>query len=222
MKFCKYCGQPVSETDSFCTHCGKNLSPQPETAEEKGKPLDKLKATLKTLLSHKYAKPAVAVVVAIGLVLLILPMFRRCSVCGNKAVSGSEYCYSHKCVLSSCTNGRFGTSNYCYTHYKLYDEDAQKSKVSSSQLKISGITITSNSSYTIAQGTIKNNSSSTVKFVTIKGAFKDRSGSTVDTDWTYAVGSEGLAPGESCKWRMSVEKDTSIKSCTVTITDFDT
>ena len=91
----------------------------------------------------------------------------------------------------------------------------------SHELKISNVKLSSNSGYTIAEGTITNNSDQTVSFVEIKGAFKTSSGSVVDTDWTYAVGSEGLAPGESCKWRLSVSKDWSIKDCTVTVIDFD-
>ena len=87
-------------------------------------------------------------------------------------------------------------------------------------MKISNIKLSSNSSYTVAEGTITNNSDQTVSYVEIKGSFKTSYGEVVDTDWTYAVGSEGLAPGESCKWRMSVSKDSSIKNCTVTILDF--
>lgn len=64
-------------------------------------------------------------------------------------------------------------------------------------------------------------SNSTVSFVKIKGAFKDYSGIVIDTDWTYAVGTDGLAPGESCKWEMAVKKDSAIVSCDVTVIDFD-
>ena len=39
----------------------------------------------------------------------------------------------------------------------------------------------------------------------------------VDTDWTYAVGAEGLAPGESSTFRMSVDRDYSIRDCSVTL-----
>jgi hypothetical protein len=105
----------------------------------------------------------------------------------------------------------------------LYDDDAPtvNNQVYSYELKISNVKISSNSSYTIAEGTIINNSDQTVTFVKIKGSFETSSGKVVDTDWTYAVGTEGLDPGESCKWRMSVSKDSSIKNCNVTIIDFD-
>lgn len=66
-----------------------------------------------------------------------------------------------------------------------------------------------------------NNGKKTYRFVTIKGAFKDSSGTVVDTDSTYAVGSEGLAPGESKSFRMSVSEDSTIEDCSITITDYD-
>ena len=90
-----------------------------------------------------------------------------------------------------------------------------------SVLKISGVSVTSNSSYTVCTGTITNNGKKTYKYVKIKGSFKNSSGTVLDTDWTYAVGSEGLAPGESKTFRMSVPKNYDIKSCSISITDYD-
>lgn len=90
-----------------------------------------------------------------------------------------------------------------------------------SVLKISGVKVTTNSSYTVCTGTITNNGKNTYKYVKVKGSFKNSSGTVLDTDWTYAVGSEGLAPGESKTFRMSVPKDYDIKSCSVSITDYD-
>ena len=63
----------------------------------------------------------------------------------------------------------------------------------------------------------KNTGKKTYKFVKVKGAFKDSSGNVIDTEWTYAVGSEGLAPGESSVFRMSVPKNSKITSCSVTV-----
>lgn len=90
-----------------------------------------------------------------------------------------------------------------------------------SALDFSNIQISSNSSYTICTGTVTNNGNKTYKFVQIKGSFKDSSGTVLDTDSTYAVGSEGLAPGESKTFRMSVDKNYSIESCSVSIYDYD-
>ena len=88
-----------------------------------------------------------------------------------------------------------------------------------SALKISNVSLTSNSSYTVCTGTITNKGKKNYSFVEVKGAFKNSSGTVLDTDWTYAVGSEGLAPGESKTFRMSVPKNYSISSCSVSIMD---
>ena len=73
------------------------------------------------------------------------------------------------------------------------------------------------SSYQKCTGTIKNTGVNTYKYVKLKGVFKDKYGNVIDTDWTYGVDSEGIAPGESKKFELSVKKDRSIDSCSVSI-----
>lgn len=90
-----------------------------------------------------------------------------------------------------------------------------------SALKFSNIYVSHNSSYTVCTGKVTNNGKKTYRFVTIKGSFENSYGTVVDTDSTYAVGSEGLAPGESKSFRMSVKKDTTIEDCSISITDYD-
>jgi len=65
----------------------------------------------------------------------------------------------------------------------------------------------------------KNNGSKTYKYVKVKGAFIDSRGNVVDTDWTYAIGGEGLEPGESTKFRLSVNKSFLIEDCDITFMD---
>ena len=86
-------------------------------------------------------------------------------------------------------------------------------------LKVSDVEIEHNGSYTVVTGTVTNNGTSTYEFVKIKGAFVNQAGTTVDTDWTYAVGSEGLAPNESKTFRMSVPQNLSIVDCEVSLID---
>ena len=164
----------------------------------------------------------IAAIAAAAVLLAVLSLFSgrcRADACNNKKAPGSDYCYNHKCNVPDCRNQRLSFSNYCYEHYDLYDDDAKEENggAYSWELNISDVRVYSEYSFTYAEGTLKNNSDSTVKYVRIKGAFKTRMGTVVDTDWTYAVGSEGLAPGESCKWKMSVTKDSSITDCDVTI-----
>ena len=86
-------------------------------------------------------------------------------------------------------------------------------------ITLNDITVYSNSSYTYCTGNIKLSplSPTGCSYIKVKGSFKNSYGTVIDTDWTYAVGSEGLEPGESKKFSLSVEKDSSIKDCSVTI-----
>ena len=59
------------------------------------------------------------------------------------------------------------------------------------------------------------------KFVKVKGVFLDSNENVLDTSWTYAVGSEGIATGESSTFRMSVPKNKDITSVRVTIIDYE-
>lgn len=99
------------------------------------------------------------------------------------------------------------------------DTNSYSNNLDTTNLSISNVTITSNSSYTICSGTLSVKSYSPYRYhyIKVKGVFKNSYGSTVDTDWTYAIGSEWLEPGESTKFRLSVQKDYSIKDCSVTI-----
>lgn len=123
------------------------------------------------------------------------------------------------------SNGYIKDGKYEYKkggYMTLYSSDSDNSSSSKYEtaytaLKFSNIRISSNSYYTICTGTITNNGNKTYKFVQIKGSFKDSSGSVLDTDSTYAVGSEGLAPGESKTFRMSIDKNSKVKSCSVSI-----
>ena len=228
MKFCKYCGSEISDTDTLCPNCGRHLgNGASDEANQKNSAVDRFHTGISLIRKQPRFLLGIAAALVFVLILTLAGNLGKCkySGCKNKAVPGSNYCYSHKCAVSSCPDSCTLYSNYCYKHSLLYDYSAQEESsgdsVSSYELSVSNIRLSSNSSYTIAEGSLTNNSDQTVSFVELKGAFKTSTGSVVDTDWTYAVGSEGLAPGESCKWRMSVSKDRSITSCTVTVTDFD-
>lgn len=144
--------------------------------------------------------------------------------CYNKVVKDGHYCSTHTCNVTGCTEPikksyyslSSGDNKYCETHQTQYDK-----AVSTSNLEFSDIKIEHNSSYTVCTGKVTNYGLATYKFVTIKGSFVNSSGSTCDTDSTYAVGSEGLAPGESTTFRMSIPRDRNVKDCKISITDYD-
>lgn len=226
MRFCKYCDSQIFEGAVQCPKCGKDLTKPIESPDRQ-----KMSKMPFSRWPQESKKSKITPLLFITSILILAAIFAisntgKCKVkgCDNKAISSMDYCYMHKCAVADCNNKRFGCSNYCHSHYFLYDDDASSvstPQVYSYELKISHVTLSSNSSYTIAEGTITNNSNQTVSFVKIKGSFENSSETVVDTDWTYAVGSEGLAPGESCKWRMSVKKDYLINDCTVSILDFE-
>ncbi len=115
-------------------------------------------------------------------------------------------------------DGSIVEGNYTYkkggsiTFYSFSDTSYETMRTA---LKITDVKVTSNSLYTICTGTVTNNGKKTYDSVQVKGSFKDASGKVLDTDWTYAVGSEGLEPGESTTFRLSVSKNHSITDCTV-------
>lgn len=88
-------------------------------------------------------------------------------------------------------------------------------------LAITNVKMENNSSYNKCTGRLTNNGAYTYRFVTVKGSFKNSNGKVLDTDWTYAVGAEGLAPGESTTFTLSVKRNTNITKCTVTLLDYD-
>ena len=100
-----------------------------------------------------------------------------------------------------------------------YYGNTNSNKLDTRYLKISDTSLTSNSSYKVCTGTITVSSYSPYKYhyIKVKGSFLNNYGSVIDTDWTYAIGTEWLEPGESTKFRLSVEKDYNISKCVVTI-----
>lgn len=250
MRFCKYCGMQISGQDKICPSCGKNLNPlkrsQPAPQPDSGSSVHESGSGPVSVSSTRSQSSATEIIAqkagglfsgtkkhilfgtaaAAVLLLVIMAVFTgrcRSEGCKNRKAPGSDYCYNHKCDVNGCRKERFAASNFCYEHYKVYDEDAEAEKNSAYSwlLNISDVLVYSEYGFTYAEGTLTNNNDTTVKYIKLKGAFKTRTGTVVDTDWTYAVGSEGLEPGESCKWKMSVTKDSSITDCDVTVLDND-
>lgn len=222
---CPNCGVPLGDDAVFCSACGTQIRrikipgriPECDSSNE---PSSQEETTTVESASKKSRFIIGAILAAILIVFILFNQQCRVEGCTNWKLNGYHYCSSHKCMVSSCDSQRIAYSNYCRAH-TLLSANTTAPAVSPTKLLLHVSIVNSNSSYTYAEGTITNKSDRTVKYVEIKGSFVNRSGAVVDTDWTYAVGSEGLAPGESSKWRMSVKKDSSIKSCTVSLLDYD-
>ena len=226
--YCRKCGNKLEDDAQFCVHCGtpvlsakpsqeQTAAGEPSVTEPAWKAATaQVQDTLLPFMQRNRILLIIfAVIIVLGIIGLGSYFGSRCAVsgCSEKAEYG-DYCIQHVCLEAGCTNRRTSGSNYCYLHQPA-------TYYASVDLEISNVKLESNSSYTVATGTVTNNGSHTYTFVKVKGAFQDSSGTTLDTDWTYAVGSEGLAPGETTSFRMSVDKDYKIKKCSVSILDYD-
>lgn len=135
--------------------------------------------------------------------------------------------YDTRCYYEGC----YDTRNYiyCIKHTREFEQSLELLKEyteelsKKSDLKLTNINLNKGKSYSnyyYASGSLTNYSSKTVKYVKVKVLFKNSYGKTIDTDWTYAVGSEGLAPYETIKWECSVKKDYNITNVSAEVVDF--
>lgn len=85
-------------------------------------------------------------------------------------------------------------------------------------MKVSDVRVSHSGNYAYISGTITNNGTSSIRYVKVKASCENSSGKVIDTDWTYAVDSSWLDPGESKSFEMMV-KDTNkeIRTASVTV-----
>jgi len=74
--------------------------------------------------------------------------------------------------------------------------------------------------YATIAGTLRNNTSVPLVFVQLK-VMLVKNGSVVDTDSVYAVGNEGLGPGEQTTWEWMFSNAPSFTQCSAKLLDFD-
>ncbi len=137
-------------------------------------------------------------------ILLALVMALSLAACGSRKESKDTYDnYSPRSSYNAQKSQTYELdhSSYCM----LY-------------MKISNVTVTHKRSYTYVNGTITNTGTYQIKFVKVKASCKDYLGTVIDTDWTYAVDSTWLAPGESKQFEMMIKDEMNkIKKADVTI-----
>ena len=112
----------------------------------------------------------------------------------------------------------YGDGSYSGSYNDYYSSGTDK--ILGLSLKVDSIK--TSGSYTYVYCTVKNVSSKYVatryRYVKVKAQFKNYSGSIVDTDWTYAVDSTWIEPGETKTFYYMV-KNTNIKSATLSFVD---
>lgn len=217
--YCSKCGKQIEDDATFCKHCGYRIK-----QKEKKNPFENLDIEMKINkeFTQKYKKHII-IGICVFIALLYLLVFKcKAGFCPLPSVIGSDYCSTHTCNRSNCYNKVAKGKDYCYTHMPSSSSGFNYTPESAEDvLDFSDVNVSKNSSYTICNAAITNNGKKTYTFVEVKGKFEDSSGKIIDTDWTYAVGSEGLAPGESTTFRLSVDKDSNITKCELEILDYD-
>ncbi len=122
--------------------------------------------------------------------------------------------YANEQNSSSFSDG----SSYNSSYNDYYSSGVNKNIGLS--LKVDNIKVSGN--YTYVYCTVTNVSSKYIatkyRYVKVKAQFKNSSGAIVDTDWTYAIDSTWLDPGESKSFHYMVQ-NTNIKSATLSFVD---
>ncbi len=212
---CPECGESVPDDVAACPNCGYPIkrSVNVEKTQTVSNSFNISKTSDTSTTPTTPTKKKVLIVISLLLVCVagwyIWFSSTRCewSGCMEHKASGSSYCTYHKNYLKSLSSYSSGSSSY-----------SSKSRL---DLQISNVSVHSNSVSTYCTGTIKNNGDSSFKFVQVKGSFKDSSGNVIETGDGYAVGSEGLSPGESTSFKIYCDHNSKVKSCSVTIYDYD-
>ena len=129
MRFCKYCGTEISETDELCPNCGRNLkSASTNETTQENSTINHIETVTKSIREHpKFLFGIVALIVCVLIVVIAVnPGKCKYSGCENKAVSGSDYCYSHKCAVESCNDSSVVFIKYFFKKKNIFVEDAQE------------------------------------------------------------------------------------------------
>lgn len=90
----------------------------------------------------------------------------------------------------------------------------------SNPLSIENTSCSRSSNYIYAKGYVKNNTDQTLTYIEIKADVVNSSGEIIDTNYTYAVGSEGLSPGSRKSYEIMIPYDDSVNQCKYYIVDY--
>lgn len=199
---CPECGKEISNRSGKCIYCGCPINYLEGIKPVVGKTDTTVENNTNTnaiieQIERKNKNKKTILIVIISLIILIVIL----AVSGIFGSSKSSY-------KSSSSSKSTSSSSYSMSHdtYSLL------------YLRISNVQVKHSSNYAYITGTISNTGTYQIKFVKVKAVCKDSLGSVVDTDWTYAVDSSWLDPGESKNFEMMVKDESKkITSAVVTI-----
>ena len=89
------------------------------------------------------------------------------------------------------------------------------------QVSTEECSITNSREYYYCNGTVHNASISTHYYVKVKVTYYDKNDAVLTTDWTYAVGSEGIRGGENQQFEIITKVNGSVAKYRVEILDWD-
>ena len=209
---CPECGREnVSDSAKACPSCGFQVAEYYQKQNNSIEKTDTLVGNRVTINSLLEKNKKLIIIIGVGILVIWVIYFSttRCEHdgCYNKKLSDGTLCSYHKAKLDSALS--YYSNNYNVDTKNKYD------------LKISNISVYTNSVSTYCKGLITNDGDDTFEFVQVKASFKDSSGSVIETGDSYAVGSEGLAPGESTSFKIYCDKNNLVESCDVSVYDYD-
>jgi hypothetical protein len=167
--------------------------------------------------SGKIVTAVVAVAVAVIAFFSGLVVGRSTGSGSGASASRAESSYSGRSDSGSSYSGSsYSGSSYSGSSYSSSDEMSH-STYCMLYMSITDVQVKHERNYTYVSGKVTNNGTYSIKYVKVKAACKDYSGNVIDTDWTYAVDSAWLEPGESKTFEMMIRDEYgSIKTATVT------
>lgn len=133
--------------------------------------------------------------------------------CKNRVLSTSgKYCTKHTCVETTC-HKQASEGGFCSTHYNDLQKaiaDALLAELESSvaqansDLRFSNLSYTQYTIYSQVNATMTNISNKTYYNVKVRADFYNSAGTIIDSQWTYVVSFEGIAPGASKQFHVNV------------------
>lgn len=177
--YCDRCGTEIQIGQNFCSNCGQPFNVQNNIDTNAGVSYSEAK-------KKKKNKKVIILAVLIWLAIVIVISTITISILSKSKEDSAPSSYSSDSDYSS--QMEFGT--YCLLYMEISDV----------KLKHSG-------NYTYISGTITNTGNYQVKYVKVRAACKNYYGEIIDTDWTYAVDSDWLNPGESKTFEMMVKDE---------------
>ena len=177
--YCNKCGREIPDDSLFCNKCGCKVEINTENVVEKP---TYNKDSNSTYYKLSKAKNRILLVVIISIIIV--------------------FCLT-KCYKSQSDKSSYSSSNYSYSYN---DDDYSSYEVTTTEYKPS-LSITAKEAYqdgdyAYCNATISNTGNTTYSYVKVKVTYYDESYTILTTDWTYAVGSEGIEAGENIQFDM--------------------